>query len=189
MTPDPKWLDILKASGWKTGAITFAAALLLYGNAKRLFPLSLEPWVVETLIVVGVACACLTLASLGSATVKVYKPQSKLARLVAIRRAKHQVAKGIPHMTPKEREIVGYLLAKNQRMFTNTPDCGEANTLVSKGIVVCAVRPGQSCTYYEVPFEVPEHIWHVLVAHREDFPYNELETDQPHPWRAHWMSP
>jgi hypothetical protein len=115
-------------------------------------------------------------------------PRTKLARLWAIRRAKHQVAKDIPQMTPREREIIGYLLAKNQRMFTNTADGGYANTLISKKIVVCALLPGQVFTQFEVPFEVPQHVWNVLVKHKAEFPYTPPKAGgaEPHPWRVHW---
>ena len=32
---DPKWLEILKASGWQTAGLAAAAAALLYLNARR----------------------------------------------------------------------------------------------------------------------------------------------------------
>jgi hypothetical protein len=51
-------------------------------------------------------------------------------------------------LTPKEREIIGYLLPNSQRMFCFTIDGGAANTLVSKRLVVCALLPGQSATAY-----------------------------------------
>jgi hypothetical protein len=70
-------------------------------------------------------------------------------------REQQQVAEEIPYMTDEEREIIAYLLAHNRKMFTNTPDCGHANTLVSKGIVVLALRPGQRATHFEVPFAIP----------------------------------
>ena len=190
MIPDPKWLEILKASGWKTIAIAAASALLIYGNAKRLLPASLEPWMVQAAEVALLVCGCLSLASICSAVAKEFKgPRARLARLCAIRQAKNQVAKRIPEMTAKEREIIGYLLAKNQRMFTNTADGGHANTLISKGVVVCALLPGQTCTDFEVPFEVPLHVWDVLMKHNAEFSYvpSKAGESEPYPWRVHWM--
>jgi hypothetical protein len=115
---------------------------------------------------------------------------TKLGHYQAIRREKLRVKNAIPQMDSKEREIIGYLLAKNQRMFTNTPDGGYASTLVSKGIVVPALQPGQIFSYWEMPYEVPEHIWNVLLKHKAEFPYSgprhgEIER---HPWRIHWMA-
>jgi hypothetical protein len=105
-------------------------------------------------------------------------------------RAQREAAAYIPYMMAKEREIVAYLLAHNQKMFTNTPDGGHANTLISKGIVVPALLPGQTFTYYEMPFAVPDYIWSVLVEHRAEFPYTPPESGEtaPHPWRVHWMA-
>jgi hypothetical protein len=95
----------------------------------------------------------------------------------------------IQYMTDDEREIIAYLLAHNQRMFTNTPDCGHASTLVSKGIVVRAVRDGQVFTYFEMPFRIPDHVWDVLKRHQGKFPYDpppQGKTER-HPWRRGWM--
>ena len=60
-----------------------------------------------------------------------------------IHRAKHDVQKYISLMTPKEREIIGYLLAKNQRMFTYKLDGGYASTLISRNIIRCALQHRQ----------------------------------------------
>lgn len=100
-----------------------------------------------------------------------------------------RVVKAISQMDSKEREIIGYLLAKNQRMFTNTPDGGYANTLISKGIIILALRPGQAFSN-ETPFEVPEHIWNVLLKYKAEFPYVAREPNQggPYPWRIPWSA-
>jgi hypothetical protein len=104
--------------------------------------------------------------------------------------AQQKAADYIPHMTEKERTIIAYLLAHNQKMFTNTPDCGHATTLLSRGIVVNATRLGQTVTYYEVPFAIPDHIWTVLKQHEGEFPYTPPAPGETeiHPWRVHWMA-
>src|SRR5258708_33526844 len=191
MMPDPKWLEILKASGWKTSAIAAAAALLIYGNAKKLLPAPLEPWMIQVAEAALLLCGCLTVASISSAVAKASKgPAAKLVRYWTISREKHLVAKNIAYMTPKEREIIGYLLAKNRKMFPNTADGGHANTLIAKRIVVCALLPGQAYTAFAVPFKVPDHVWNVLIKHKSEFPYvPSIEgNSEPHPWRVHWMS-
>ena len=190
MPPDPRWLEILKASGWQTTAIAVASALLVYCNAKNLLPTPLDPWMIQGAEAAFFVCGCLSLASIGSAIVKASSgPRAKLAHLWTIRRAQRRVAKGIPQMTPKEREIISYLLANNQRMFTSTVDGGYANTLISKWIVVRALLPGQTFTYNEMPFEVPEYIWDVLVKHKAEFRYDPPKEGEskPHPWRRHWL--
>ena len=92
----------------------------------------------------------------------------------------------IREMTEQEREIIGCLLHRNQRVFTNTIDGGYATTLISKGIVVPAARQGQAFTQHECPFEVPRPVWDVLKRHKATFPYAGEDDDEP--WRVHWMS-
>jgi hypothetical protein len=92
----------------------------------------------------------------------------------------------IPFMTPKDKEIIGYLLHHNQRMFDCEPDGGHARLLLSRGIVRIAARPGQQVAYMNVPFEIPLNIWNVLVKHKQLFPC-VTDDDGGHPWRIHWM--
>lgn len=110
---------------------------------------------------------------------------AKLSQSRKARRAADHVANHIPQMTSLEREIIGCLLTRNQRMFTNTIDGGYASTLISKQIVVCALLPGQAFTQYEVPFEVPELVWNVLLKHKSEFPYTDGDNVAD-PWRVPW---
>jgi hypothetical protein len=190
MTADPRWLEILKASGWQTTALTAAAALILYLNATKRFATPLDSWVIQTAEVSILVFGCLSLASIGSTIVKASSgPRAWLARQWAIRKAQQQVKKEIPSMTAKEREIIGYLLAENQKMFETTGEGGYANTLISKRIVVCALLPGQSYRNYGVPFKIPGYVWDVLLKHKTEFPPPEkTEKPQPYPWAIHWMA-
>jgi hypothetical protein len=182
---DAKWLEILKASGSKTAALAVAAVLLIYLNTQKRLPVTLDHWVVEIAVIVALTCGCLSVVSVLSYLLP--RARNLGTQVWQRRRRQLDVAACISQMTSGEREIVGYLLANNQRMFTNTPDCGHAATLVSKGIVVCAARAGQPVTHYEVPFEIPASIWKVLQAHASEFPRATIEAGQPHPWRRHWM--
>ena len=192
MGADPKWLVILKASGWQTTALTAAAALTLYLNAKKLLPTPLDSWVIQTAEVSLIVFGFLSLFSIGPHITKTANViASMLAQRLMIRHAQGQVAKDIPSMTTKEREIIGYLLAKNQKMFDYTADGGDANTLISRRIVVCAMLPGQSYTNYGVTFKIPEHVWDVLIKHKAEFPYTlpkPGEKTEPYPWAIHWMA-
>jgi hypothetical protein len=185
MTGDPRWLEILKASGWQTAALAVASALLIFLDKKKVF--TLDPRIVQGAIVGLVAFGCLSVATLASLLAKksTYLTVT-LSGFLARGEAKRNIEKEIPQLTATEREIIGYLLHHNQRMFTNTTDGGHAATLISKGIVVIAARPGQTVSYFEVPFEIPRPIWNVLVKHAGEFP--RPDEGQKHPWRAHWMS-
>src|SRR6266403_1174839 len=159
---DPKWLEILKASSWQTAALTAASATILYLNAKKRLPVALDSWVIQTAEVSVLVFGFLTVFSVGPHVAKMWKGLwSWFTHRWAIRRAKHQVEKEIASMSPKEREIIGYLLAKNEKMFTYTSEGGNANTLISKRIVVSALVPGQPVTEYGWPFKVPDHVWDV----------------------------
>jgi len=100
-------------------------------------------------------------------------------------RTAQDVEAEIREMTPQEREIIGCLLHRNQRVFTNTIDGGYATTLISKGIVVSAARPGQAFRRNDYPFEIPRPVWDILMRHKASFPYSD-ETDYQ-PWRVPWM--
>lgn len=92
----------------------------------------------------------------------------------------------IPHMTDKEREIIAYLLNKNQKTFTCAVDGGYANTLMARGIVVSATRRGQIFDGENMPATIPDAVWDILIKYKDQFPYRT--TDETHPWRIHWMN-
>jgi Super-infection exclusion protein B len=93
-----------------------------------------------------------------------------LAQSQTLRHEKVRLESTIAKLTFKEREIIGSLLANNKRKFTNPGNGGFANTLVAKGIVVLAVRRGQAFLESEVPFEVPELAWKILLERKGEFP-------------------
>jgi len=65
MGADPKWLEILKASGWQTTGLTAASATILYLNAKKRLPLAPDSWVVQAAEVSVVVFGLLTIFSVG----------------------------------------------------------------------------------------------------------------------------
>jgi hypothetical protein len=130
----------------------------------------------------------LTVFTLGHRTAKALKPLGNWSvHRWALRKARRRIERELAYLTPKEREIFGYLLANNQPMFDCTHDGGEASTLISKGFVVCALLPGQSVTPYGVPFRIPDHVWAVLVKQRSEFP-NTWKDGEPYPWSISWMA-
>ena len=182
---DAKWLEILKASGAKTAAIAVAAALLVYLNTTKRLPVDIDHWIIGVAIIVALLCGCLTVASIASYALP--KARGFVMGMWLRRQENKAVAALIPAFSEKERNIIGYLLANNQPMFTNAPDCGHAATLVSKGIVVCAVRAGQPVVQSDVPFAIPEFIWNILRKNKGAFTHVPLNAGQPYPWRRLWM--
>jgi hypothetical protein len=130
----------------------------------------------------------LALASIASEAYKLFPLQTWILHWITIWRQKRDVRDYIPHMTPDERKIISYLLAKNQKMFTAAPDGGYAATLISRGIVVRALRPGQVFGYEDMPLAIPDHIWEVLLEHKDQFPYKPSRRGETevYPWRIPW---
>jgi hypothetical protein len=64
--------------------------------------------------------------------------------LIEKKKAQKAVEASLPYMIPKEREIIGYLLAKNQKVFEADFDGGHASTLISRRIIVRNVVRGQA---------------------------------------------
>jgi hypothetical protein len=161
MPPDPGWLEILKASGWQTAAVGVACgSFLLIARCGWVPPL--ETWMIQLAAVVTLICGALALASFLSATLKFFPVQTWFLHWFKRHWAKRAVRDYIPHMTDHEREIIAYLLAKNQKMFTAESDGGYAATLLARGIVRIAVQPNQHVAMSDVPMAVPDYVWDVL---------------------------
>jgi hypothetical protein len=187
--PFDKWLQLLKASGWKTAALAFACWILWkLINSGELFIPPAEAWLVKLPVaVIGIGCACLAIASMVSSSHKAFPIDRWIRRWWVARKLKKDIEKYIPHMTEKDREIVGCLLSKNQKFFTCDITGGHATTLISAGVVIRAVRPGQAFDQDDVPFAVADEAWEVLIKHKDHFPYEDSKN-KPYPWRVGWMS-
>jgi len=163
--------------------------LVLAGGAFGLLP-PLEPWMTLLAAAGLLLFGCLAVASFLSTFFEFVPVQNWLLHWITIQRQKRAARDYIPHMTPKERQIIGYLLAKNQRVFTCASDGGYATTLLSAGILVRALRSGQMFAMEDMPVAVPAHIWDVLLAHKDQFPYRPEKDErgvEVHPWRVPWM--
>jgi hypothetical protein len=166
MSLDYRWLDILKASGWQTTAIATACGLfLLLAHWGWLPPLA--TWMIQIATFGLVLCGLLAIAAiLGSAPV-----QSWIVHRITILKQKRAARDYIPYMTDQDRKIISYLLAKNQKTFMYTQDGGYAVTLISRKIIVCDLQPGQAFSPHHISFSIPDHIWSVLLEHKNEFPY------------------
>lgn len=187
MNPDPRWLEILKASGWQTTAIAVACGIFLFLSHTAALP---EPPSGAILAVsfIGILCGCLAFASWGNAACHFFPLHKWLAHSIEIRRSQQGLKKYIPFMTEDERKIIAYLLAHNQKTFTAAADGGYAATLLSRGIVIVLAQHGQQLHAEDVPMTIPDPLWDVFVEHKEQFPYTSQDDDESHPWRVSWMA-
>jgi hypothetical protein len=190
MNADPRWLEILKASGWQTLAIAAAFAALLALDRWKVIP-PLPPWAVQISIFGFLLCTALTVVAVISWSLQLFAVRNRFVRWRRHAADRRVVRNYIPHMTSVEKEIISYLLEHNQKAFTGDSDGGYATTLISRGVIVSALRPNQVILESQFPFEILDHVWGVLVEHKAEFPYKPSTKPRdasPHPWRVHWMA-
>jgi len=188
---DPRWLEILKASGWQTTALAIGCAIIAVLVKREIIPTDGNSYWISIPIAGAVVFGCLALASILDTANQFFNPLVGIKRWQRIRKEKREVEQFIPYMSKKDREIIAYLLHHNRKMFQAENDGGYAAPLIARGIIrTCGVH-GQIMDLTRVPFEIPDHIWSVLEANRDEFPHRpppakgETET---HPWAIPWMA-
>ena len=77
---DPRWLEILKASGWQTTALAIACVLIVVLVKYEVIPTTESPYWIAVPAICGVILWCLALAAMGSASVKAIKPVARFNR-------------------------------------------------------------------------------------------------------------
>jgi hypothetical protein len=187
--PDPKWLELLKASGGQTAALALACGLFLLVADWGWLP-PLDAWMIQAAAFGFLVCGLLALAAFGAAINKTIPVRQWIIHHVNEKRFQKEVRNYIPHMTEKEREIIGYLLTKNQKQFTADQDGGYATSLISRQIVMYAYQPGQVFRGTDVPMRIPDIVWEILKEHQGEFPYQPTKRGEiePQPWRVPWMA-
>jgi hypothetical protein len=190
MTPDPKWLEILKASGWQTTFLAVGCAAFLALAHWGAIPTDALPLIIPAMWAGLIVCASLATASIGQAAAKTFPVHTWVRQWRRKREVQKAVGKYIPFMSPKDRQIIGHLLHHRQKTFLCASDGGHATALIARGIVNVAARPGQMLDLEDVPHTIPDYIWEVLEQHRDQFPHRpemdgRVEVD---PWRVHWMA-
>ena len=188
-TPDPKWLAILKASGWQTSALMVACALTYIAIRSGAIPTDGSPYWLAVSAIGAILFACLSVAAIASAAVHTLEPGKHFGRRLSIRKEQAAVRAYIRYMTEKDREIISYLLHHTQKMFQAAQDGGYAAPLIARGIIRRAAQHRQVLDLTRVPFAVPDHIWEILDENRSEFPYKPPRDDEErgHPWAMHWM--
>lgn len=107
------------------------------------------------------------------------KEEAKQERLRAEYR--QQVLGYLDTLSEVEREILSFLVQKNQQSFTADMAGKLIATLKQKGLV--EMGPGVH-TQLDWPFTVPNFVWEELMRRKEDFNIADLEGRVP--WREQW---
>lgn len=186
MTTDSRWLDILKASGWQTTALTAAFGFFLLFIHIGIVPTYEDPLWIYVPTLAFIVCLSLSLASIAQTLVKVFNPIRRFHVWQHKRREQKEVERFIPYMTDMDKKIIGYLLHRKQKMFSAVDDGGYAAPLISKRVIRLAGVAGQTVSLNSVPFHIPDHIWIVLEKNIVHFP-SPRDGDRA-PWHVHWMA-
>jgi hypothetical protein len=101
--PDPRWLEILKASGWQMAAVGAACGLFLLVAHWGWLP-PLDPWMIQLAAIAALICSFLAFASVVSATLRLFPIQTWVVHLINRHRAKRAVRNYIPQMTDHEKQ-------------------------------------------------------------------------------------
>ena len=107
---DPKWLEILKASGWQTTAFAVACILIVVLIKQDFIPTTNSPLWIAVPSIGAVIFGCLSLAAIGNALAEAIKPGMRIDQWRLKRQKVKEVREFIPYMTDKDRKIIGYLL-------------------------------------------------------------------------------
>ena len=187
---DPKWLEILKASGWQTTFLALGCAVFLWLAALNIIPTDALPWIIPVAWAGLIIFGALGLASIGQSAARTFPVHVWIKRRILLHKAQTKVADYIPFMSDKERQIIGYLLKYRRKMFDCAHDGGYAAPLLARGIVIMAGVRGQVFDMEHMPMAVPDHVWEVLERHADKFPHRpEINgKTEVQPWRVHWMA-
>src|SRR5258708_6319367 len=162
--PDPKWLELLKASRPQAAALCVACVVVLFAPRMGLVD-TLSDWVLLPALFAGVLSGGLSLFSLWRSTYKVFPAHVWLVRYLNIRRKKKEIREYIPFMTDKDREIIAYLLYFNLKMFEADSDGGNASLLISKGVITLKTHPQLRYRGTNIPMTIPDYVWDILMMH------------------------
>lgn len=176
-----KLTDLLKVSGLQAFAVAATCWIVLYLPKTGMIG-PLESWVTLLLVVVGILATILSVLLFGQALIRLLNVPVHWNQWRRRRREQKAVADYIDHMNDHEREIIGYLLARNQKSFTCASDGGHASTLLGRGIVIYALNHGQHYDLQDTPVTIPDHVWDVLKSRNNDLP--DTYTGTAHPWRV-----
>ena len=184
---DGRWLEILKASGWKTSALAVASLVFFCLVRSKVIPVTDSPFWLVIPILVALVSAALAVADFFAGITKIFNLKERFAQWLQQRSDLKKLRANIPFLNECERTIFGYLLHHKEKTFFAEFDGGYAVGLISKGFIRREVKPGQSYNAHHVPFSIPNHIWIELERNKEAFPYTPSEEGiEKYPWAIPW---
>lgn len=105
---------------------------------------------------------------------------------MSIRARRQSVIRHLDTLSQKEREILGWLLARNQRNFMGDADGGYAAGLIGNRLVQPNLPPHGAARLNDFPYTIPDFVWKELKRREADFP--DTHDGDAYPWRVPWMA-
>lgn len=182
-------VELLKASGWQSGMIAFACCAYLFLEQREFIPTPPSEWVVTCVWMLLLLTTGLAIAPFCAWLQRHFEAIAKKRELANKRlAAQSKFVSDIQFMSHRERIIFGYLLKRGTNTFYAEQSGGHAANLIGKGYVQLNAVPGQSFEMWNMPLKVPDHIWEMVLAHRDEFPYepvylDKYDREEIEPWR------
>ena len=158
------------AEGERLANRMLALACLAFMILARFNLFHIEPWMTTAAVAAMLAFGALWLASVGKGIVETVPIHHWVQDWFTIRRVKREVVDYIPFMTPKEKQIIAYLLHKNQKSFDCAADFGHAASLAGRKIVTFNAFRGQQARESSVPAKIPDYVWRCWWRTATSFP-------------------
>ena len=183
-----KLIDLAK-SGWQIGVIACAIGVVWLLMRLGFLPTPAPYW--PPLLALGFFGGIfLAFAPAGPPLVEWVR--KSVVQRSEKRRLKEKFAKEIEFLTPMERQIIGYLLEKRQKVFQTDLNGGNAATLLGRGYIRVLAQRGQQIDLEggRVPMVVDEIAWEVWDRNKDKFPYKPKfdQNQELVPWSIHWMA-
>lgn len=192
--PDSNWLKALEIRGSTAAAVASASILVFVMSELGWFYLDILPTWMKALFAI---VAILALALVGGNVVQwlideAAKKKERSRKEEERRNEQRQkdeaqanyrqnVLGYLNTLSDREREILSYLVQKNQQSFSADMAGERIGPLKQKGLV--DMSSGVH-TQMEWPFTIPNFVWEELQNLKEEF--NTADLNEPQPWRDPW---
>lgn len=186
--PDLSWLIKTLDLGLRIWlGLALASAILVFGPVWGLSFLTDIPPTVTAVAKVGlVVFGCLSGVSiLAAAWRSVEWTWGIVSKRVAKTKYRKAAEKSLDDLTKRERDILAFLVTKGERHFTTDVDGGYAASLIGRGLIHRALRPGQAFSQLSTPFSVDDDVWEALQKRKDEFKHPAPDGRPPYvdsPW-------
>lgn len=179
------WLKVLDMKGEIATALCLASIVVIVCADRDWLYISQLPKTALALVaILGIVSGLIAVARLGkivSDKVQTWRRAKK--EQAAIDASAKETLVFLNTLTDGERNVLSYLVQKNQQSFTGTMMGRNIVTLRQKRLIVMGTG---IVAQDDVPYTIPPYVWAELQVRKEEF--NTADLAGPYPWRDHWMT-